>query len=99
MKAVYGIIAYTGKQWTVMFEREDKADGTYTTGSRTGYGSFPFHEYPGLPVIDYTDNEAVIDKLRANIECIQTSGNTSLYTLMPLADFLQWHRDHSIAVL
>jgi hypothetical protein len=97
-KAILGIISYTGKTWTVEFKKKGMS-----TSYKQGYGEFPFDEYPDIPVIDYTDNDAVMDKLAVNLCCEETSNNGSgvpgLWTRLPLTQYLQWHRDHGISVI
>ena len=50
----YGTIARTGKEWTVTLQTKHTDTGTTISGSRSGFGEFPFSEYWGLPVIDFT---------------------------------------------
>lgn len=66
-KPVYGVIAYTGGQWTVKFAAE-KNESSFSTGSLTGYGPFPFERFPNIPVIDYTNNDGVFQALKIRDE-------------------------------
>ena len=50
----YGTIARTGSFWTVALQTKHTDTGTTISGSRSGYGEFPFDQYWGLPVIDFT---------------------------------------------
>lgn len=50
----YGTICRTGREWTVTMQTKRTPTGTTISGTRSGYGDFPFDEYPGLPVIDFT---------------------------------------------
>ena len=50
----YGTIARTGKSWSIAFQTKHTDTGTTISGSRSGYGEFPFDQYWGLPVIDFT---------------------------------------------
>ena len=98
-KAVLGVIPYMGGEWSVEHATSKTDNGSITTSSTKGYGEFPFARFD-IPVIDYRDNDAVFEKLSANIACIETtSPHTKLYKLMPLAEYLQWHIDHEIPVL
>lgn len=46
---LYGVIAALGGSWTIVFHPH----GTHTARSLSGYGEFPFAEYPDMPVIDH----------------------------------------------
>lgn len=55
----YGTIPRTGGSWTVKYQDKKSTTGCIISGTRTGYGDFPFDEYRGLPVIfsiDHNDN-------------------------------------------
>lgn len=58
IKPAYAVIAWTGDQWTVVFEK------TRCTKSITGYGEFPADKYPLIPVIDFTNNKAAFDAIK-----------------------------------
>ena len=103
-KPVYGQIAYTGGRWSVEHVLTKDSNGTTGSSSTTGYGEFPFADYPNIPVIDYTGNDAVVDKLSANICCKETShdygqGAGSIWISLTLEAYLQWHKDHGIDVI
>ena len=62
-KALYGIVAMTGKSWTVEYAKEIRSDrGTITSKNLSGYGDFPTDRFPHLPVIrlDKVTMETVI---------------------------------------
>lgn len=61
-KPVYGVIAYTGGQWTVNYEDS----GNCRNHTLTGYGDFPYDRFPDLPVIDFSANDRVMDWLKQN---------------------------------
>ena len=50
----YGTIPRTGGSWTVKYQDKKSTTGCIISGTRTGYGDFPFDEYRGLPVIDFS---------------------------------------------
>ena len=62
-KPLYGTISFFGSSWSVTHYEERHGDGSSITSCVEGYGEFPFEEYPGLPVIDFKGNDAVIDAL------------------------------------
>lgn len=51
---VYGTIARTGSQWGITLQEKKSTTGSTISGHITGYGSFPFEKYWGLPVIDFS---------------------------------------------
>lgn len=62
---LYGVIALSGKSWTVIFQKQTSGAGYgTTTGRLNGYGAFPYNRFPGIPVIDYTGSDAVSLSLR-----------------------------------
>ena len=97
-KPVFGIISYFGGTWSVENQKRE-SEGSHITSSTSGHGDFPYEKYPGIPVIDYKGNDAVFEKLRANIGCIDTQNNSDLYKLMPLADYIKWHILRNIRVI
>lgn len=50
---LYGIIAMTGKEWTVVFNYVRKSQISTETKSLTGCGDFPFERFPNIPVVDW----------------------------------------------
>lgn len=72
-KPMYGIINYFGSGWTVIYRKTYLGNGCWSTNSLNGYGEFPFDEFPDIPVIDYRDNNAVLDALKANLNIIECS--------------------------
>lgn len=59
---LYGIIAYTGNQWSITFKEEFYKKSS-TTSTLSGYGSFPYDRYPDIPVIDFNGADKVIESL------------------------------------
>lgn len=62
-KALYGIVAITGRSWTVEYAKEIKSNrGTITSKNLSGCGDFPTDRFPELPVIrlDKVTMETVI---------------------------------------
>lgn len=50
----YGTICRTGKQWGITLREKRSTTGCTISGTITGYGSFPFEKYRGLPIIDFS---------------------------------------------
>jgi hypothetical protein len=61
-RAAYGTIPYYGGTYSVTFFKDKHGASSYLTG----YGEFPFDEYPDIPVINYKGNDAVFDALKWN---------------------------------
>jgi len=64
---LYGIIAYTGNQWSITF-KEELYKNSSVTSTLSGYGTFPFDRYPGVPVINFNGAEKVIESLSISRE-------------------------------
>ena len=63
-KPVYAVISYYGNQWTVHYQCYELSDrSTVSNITTTGYGKFPYDRFPGIPVIDFTDNDNVIKSI------------------------------------
>lgn len=62
--ARFGIIPFFGGEWTVI----------YNNGSLRGYGDFPFDRFPGVPVVNFQGNDAVMNVVRANLTEQASSG-------------------------
>ena len=62
--ARFGIIPFFSGEWTVV----------YNNGSLRGYGEFPFDRFPGVPVVNFCGNDAVMDVCRANLTEQASSG-------------------------
>lgn len=94
-KALYGVISYTGGQYTVIFEKQTSADGCTSISNLSGYGDFPFESYPNIPVINYAKNDKVFEVLKKNLYVIESSSNGNI----TLKDFLQVIYNLGIEVL
>jgi hypothetical protein len=81
---LYGIISYSGNQYTVIFKEEVYPYSTIT-GSLTGYGNFPYEKYPDIPVVNFTGADKVIESinisrdLRPKEESSNYSGTLQTY--------------------
>ena len=83
-KAVYGVIPYFGGEWTVEMRKEGN-----TTSRITGYGEFPFDRYPDIPVIDFRNNDKVMNYLRwSNKYGVEECENWSNKIYLPLKKYL-----------
>jgi hypothetical protein len=91
-KALYGTIPYFGGSYSVTFAPEKNATGSTTTSTLTGYGDFPFADFPDLPVIDYRNNEAVFPCMAYPTEQRPGYGGN-------LEAFLAFHRAHNVPIL
>jgi len=56
--ALYATIPYFGREYSVKFNDHNG----YTNCSLTGYGKFPFNEYPGIPVYNMENNWDAVEK-------------------------------------
>ena len=85
----YGTICRTGKEWGITLQTKKTSTGTTISGNRSGYGQFPFKEYWGLPVIDFTGEsfERCFEGLKI-LEKIQVRENITL-----LPDFIKSYHD------
>lgn len=88
--AIHGIISYYGDTYTIVFKPQKNFTGSTTTYHLTGYGKFPFNEYPNIPVVNYHKNENVF-------KCLS-------YDNMPeyggsLESFLKFVKDNGIDVI
>ena len=98
----YGIVNYFGDGWTVYYRHKKTEDG-YTTGSLSGYGDFPFDEFPNIPVIDYSGSSGILF-IKGNIVCEDVWGTKfdlgiRIWDYLPLDQFIQWHIDHGVKVI
>lgn len=94
---LYGTIPFYGGQYSVTFTAVKNGDGCYTTSVLSGYGEFPFSEYPGMPVIDYRDNEAVWEALKIRDNNRPAESNPHVYR-GTLKEFLTLHVNLGIKV-
>lgn len=51
---LYGVIAMTGAEWTVVYGYVRTSESSTSTKSLSGYGPFPFWRFPNIPVVDWT---------------------------------------------
>lgn len=55
-RPLYGTIAYFGRSWSVTFNTREtygRNGCNISASSLSGYGEFPFDEFPNIPVIDF----------------------------------------------
>ena len=84
---LYGVIPFFGGEWTVTFKKV--RDGKAWHSSRlSGYGAFPFERFPNIPVIDYTNNDSVMDVLSWNTYIEESTIITEYSSVIPLKNYL-----------
>ena len=78
---LYGVIAATGGVWTIIFHPH----GDQTARSLSGYGEFPYADYPDMPVIDH--------RTATRVECsfyvAEEYGQHFTGTYLPLAQAIE----------
>lgn len=89
---LHGIISYTGDTWSVAFKPVKNETGSTTTGALSGYGKFPFADYPGLPVVNFTKNENVFKMIKEPTEKMPQFGGN-------LNDYLNTAKNYGIEVI
>jgi len=65
---LYAVVSYTGNSWTVHFQLIKNKNSVTSNITHSGYGQFPEDRFPGIPVIDYTNNDAVINTLSIPVD-------------------------------
>jgi hypothetical protein len=102
-KALYGVIPYFAGEWTIRFQKEER-EHSCSTHSLSGYGDFPFDKFPDIPVIDFRDNDKVMESLKANwiIEEVQLITDYDLKfnsdKIISIEQYLNWINDLGIKV-
>jgi len=90
----YGTICRTGKEWTVTMQTKRTDTGTTISGTRSGYGAFPFNEYWGLPVIDFTGES--LDRCFEGIKTLESIRVRDDIALLP--GFIKAYQDAGFKV-
>ena len=96
-KAIYGIISYSGGQYTIHFAKT-QSDSSYTTSSLSGYGELP-EEYNNIPIVNYKSNDSVFKVLSWNyviVECNNPSQWDKPENILTVEEFL--NRVHNIGI-
>jgi len=92
-KPLYGTIAYYKGNWSISFEAQQSADGCWSTSSMSGYGDFPFADYPRLPIVNFLQNDRLFLCKWPLEKMPGSTGNP------PLADYLNHLVDLGIEVM
>lgn len=90
----YATISRTGNFWTVTYQTKKTTTGATITGSKSGYGEFPFNEYWGLPVIDFTGES--FDKCFKGLKIVESLKVRDDITLLPA--FIKAYQDAGFKV-
>jgi len=70
---VYATINYFGNGWSVHY----KSYGSTRNITHSGYGPFPHDRFPGIPVIDFTGNDGVIQAIAIKLDDMPREVNPS----------------------
>ena len=78
----YATIPRTGKEWHIKMRDKLTPTGCTISGSKDGYGPFPFDQYWGVPVIDFTGESyercknalLIMDRFRPAMDIPQLPG-------------------------
>ena len=90
-KPLYGTIPYFGGEYSIIFAKEINEHST-ATSTLSGYGDFPFAKYPGLPVINYQDNDNVFECMKYPVEDLPGHGGD-------LQTFLNFIKSKGVEIL
>lgn len=79
--ALYGIVALTGRSWSVEYAKEIKPIGSITSKNLSGYGDFPVDRFPNLPVIRLDKVQAeTVNKYLAIPDADRPSEQNTIFT-------------------
>lgn len=92
--ALYGIISCMGDTWTVVYRKEGQLGETaswWTTREQSGDGDIPFDRFPDIPIIDFTNNDAMYEVCSLNYmieEARWDHTNLGIWQYVPLLEYL-----------
>ena len=83
----YATIPRTGKEYHIKMRDKRTTTGCTISGSKDGYGPFPFDQYWGVPVIDFTgesfdkckDGITIMDRYKPAMDISQLPGFIRAY--------------------
>jgi len=94
---LYGTIPFFGNAWNVTFKKI-RSGTNFSTSTMSGYGDFPFERFPNIPVIDFTNNDSVLDVLKLNVRIEESTIEDSYTPVIPLKNYLAKIYDMGITI-
>ena len=77
---LYGILSYSGGQYSVVFVAVETSPECWSTSTLTGYGDIlPVDRFPDIPIIDYRNNDGVFASLKIRDNELPAKQNPRLY--------------------